>query len=277
VLAVVAVIMLTNCTVGPEFQVPVPPALKGFLPGQRDSVPGSAVARGADISARWWEVFRSRSLNRLIQDGIDNNQDLRAAEAAVRAAQANANALRGTLFPLLNASFDASRQQTPGATLTSNVPSGADTYSLHTPQVSVAFVPDVFGGTRRAIESADAQAEAQAFQREAVYLTLSSNIALAAIQEASLRGQIAATGRLIDIQTQLLDILRRQNERARSRFPMWWRRKLRWRRPVCCCRRSKNCSRNSAICLRRSLGASRARVCRRLLSCKPSVSLEGCL
>ena len=69
----------------------------------------------------------------------------------MRAAQANANALRGTLFPLINASFDASRQQTPGATLTSNVPSGADTYSLHTPQVSVAFVPDVFGGTRRAV------------------------------------------------------------------------------------------------------------------------------
>ena len=211
--------MLTSCAVGPDFQVPVPPALKRFLPGQRESVPGSTVARGADISARWWEVFRSRSLNRLIQDGVDNNQDLRAAEAAVRAAQANANALRGTLFPVINASFDASRQQVPLATLTSNVPSGADTYSLHTPQVSVAFVPDVFGGTRRAIESADAQAEAQAFQREAVYLTLSSNIALAAIQEASLRGQIAATRRLIEIQTQLLDILRRQNERGQIALP----------------------------------------------------------
>ena len=145
--------MLTSCAVGPDFQMPVSPALKGFLPGGRESVPGSTVARGADISARWWEVFRSRSLNRLIQDGVDNNQDLRAAEAAVRAAQANANALRGTLFPVINASFDASRQQVPLATLTSNVPSGADTYSLHTPQVSVAFVPDVFGGTRRAIDS----------------------------------------------------------------------------------------------------------------------------
>ena len=218
-LVIVGLTMLTSCAVGPEFQVPVMPALKGFLPGQRESVPGSTVVRGADISARWWEVFRSRALTRLIQDGIENNQDLRAAEAAVRAAQANANALRGTLFPLINVSFDASRQQVPLATLTSNVPSGADTYSLHTPQVSVAFVPDVFGGTRRAIESAEAQSEAQAFQREAVYLTLSSNIALAAIQEASFRGQIAATRRLIDIQTQLLDILRRQNDRGQIALP----------------------------------------------------------
>ena len=211
--------MLTNCAVGPDFQAPALPTLRGFLPGGRESVPGTTVVRGADISARWWEVFHSRQLNRLIQDGIDNNPDLQAAEAAVRVAQANALALRGTLFPVINASFDASRQMTPSATLTSNVPSGADTYSLHTAQVSVAFVPDVFGGTRRAIESADAQVEQQAFQREAVYVTLASNIALAAIQEASLRGQIAATRRLIDIQTQLLDILRRQNDRGQIALP----------------------------------------------------------
>ena len=199
--------------------MPALPAIKGFLPGARESVPGATLVRGADISARWWEVFHSRQLNRLIQDGIDNNPDLQAAEAAVRVAQANALALRATLFPVINASFDASRQMTPNATLTSNVPSGADTYSLHTAQVSVAFVPDVFGGTRRAIESAEALAEQQAFQREAVYLTLASNIALAAIQEASLRGQIAATRRLIDIQTQLLDILRRQNDRGQIALP----------------------------------------------------------
>lgn len=211
--------MLTSCAVGPDFQIPVLPPLKGFLPGPSGNVPGTATVRGADISSRWWDVFRSRQLNRLIQDGIENNPDLQAAEAAVRAAQANALALRGTLFPVLTASFDASRQMTPSQTLTSNIPSGADTYSLHTPQVSVAFVPDVFGGTRRAIESADAQAEAQTFQREAVYITLASNIALAAIQEASLRGQIAATRRLIGIQTQLLDILRRQNDRGQIALP----------------------------------------------------------
>src|SRR5262249_25899360 len=116
--------MLTSCAVGPEFQVPSLPALKGFLPGARESVPGSTVVRGAEISARWWEVFRSRPLNRLIQDGIDNNQDLRAAEAAVRVAQANADALRGTLLPIISASFDASRQLVPVATLDSNATSG---------------------------------------------------------------------------------------------------------------------------------------------------------
>jgi NodT family efflux transporter outer membrane factor (OMF) lipoprotein len=217
--AVLGLTMLAGCTVGPDFLAPSPPPVEGYLPGRADRAAGVATVRGADVSERWWKAFRSRALNRLIQDGIDNNQDLAAAEAAVRAAQANALALRATLFPVLNASFDASRQLTPSQTLQTNAASGADTYSLHTPQVSVSFVPDVFGGTRRAVESAQAQAEAAGFQREAVYTTLASNIALAAIQEASLRGQIAATTRLIGIQTQLLDILKRQNDRGQIALP----------------------------------------------------------
>jgi outer membrane protein TolC len=140
---------------------------------------------------------------------------------------------------VLSASFDASRQLTPSQTLQTNAASGADTYSLHTPQVSVSFVPDVFGGTRRAVESAQAQADVAAFQREAVYTTLASNIALAAIQEASLRGQIAATRRLIEIQTQLLDILRRQNDRGQIALPDVVAQEPRWRRRACCCRHWK--------------------------------------
>jgi outer membrane protein TolC len=78
----------------------------------------------------------------------------------------------------------------------------------------VSFVPEVFGGTRRRIESSDALLELQAFQREGVYLALTSNIALAAIQEASLRDQITATRGLIDSATKVLETLRRQNEQG---------------------------------------------------------------
>ena len=50
----------------------------------------------------------------------------------------------------------------------------------------------------------------QRFQLEATYLTLTSNLAGAAVQEASLRSQIAATQRIIKIETDVLDLLRRQ-------------------------------------------------------------------
>ncbi len=210
--AVVTALMLSACAVGPDFSTPEPPAATGYLPGQ-------VIAGTADVPGRWWTRFRSDRLNRLVDDGLAHNAELRAAEAAVRVAQANALAQRAALFPVFTAGFDSVRQQVPSAVLDTNSVTGKTVYSVQTAQVSVAFVPDVFGGTRRLIESAEAQAEAQAFQREATFVTLSANIALAAIQEASLRGQIAATRRLIDIQTQSLNILKLQNERGQIALP----------------------------------------------------------
>jgi NodT family efflux transporter outer membrane factor (OMF) lipoprotein len=218
--------MSTGCAVGPDFRVPEPPRIGAYLPNSPlsglpagDRVPGASLVQGADIPQRWWELFRSPHLNGLIEEGIAHNTDLQAAEAAVRVAQANALAQRGALFPVVTANYDATRQKIAGQVVTSPLVSNADTFSLHTAQVSVSFVPDVFGGTRRQIESADALVELQAFQREGIYLTLTSNIALAAIQEASLRGQIAATRRLVGIQTELLAILRRQYQSGQIGLP----------------------------------------------------------
>src|SRR5439155_4973274 len=147
-----------------------------------------------------------------------HNADLQAAEAAVRVAQANALAQRGALFPVVTANFESNRQRVADP-LASPLANNANLFSLHTAQVNVAYVADVFGGVRRQIENTDALVDVQVFQREGVYLTLTANIALAAIQEASLRGQIAATRRLIDLQTQLLNTLRRQNESGQIALP----------------------------------------------------------
>jgi NodT family efflux transporter outer membrane factor (OMF) lipoprotein len=218
----VLVAMLTGCAVGPNFQTPDAPDVTGYLGrggAGEAAIPGQALARRADIPDRWWELFRSRHLNALITQGIAKNAELEAAEAALRVAQANALAQRGALFPAVGAIFNPTRQKVATQALTSSAVGEANIYNLHTAQVTVTFVPDVFGGLRREYESAEALAEAQAFQYEGVYLSLSANIALAAIQEASLRGQIAATRRLIEIQTQLLEILRRQNAAGQIALP----------------------------------------------------------
>src|SRR5260370_13754939 len=90
--------------------------------------------------------------------------------------------------------------------------SGNPYYRLYTGQLTVSYMPDVFGGTRRQVESLVATAEFQRFQLEATYLTLPSNVVAAAVQEASLRGQIAATDEMIKIETAALGILRKQLE-----------------------------------------------------------------
>ena len=139
-------------------------------PRAHDPIPGADFVHGAYISDRWWELLQSRHLNELMRSALIQNADLQAAEAAVRVAQANAVAERGALFPTVTANFNPTRQQVAG-TLSSPLASNVNLFSLHTAQVSVSYVPDVFGGTGRQIETADALLDAQVFQREAVYLT----------------------------------------------------------------------------------------------------------
>jgi NodT family efflux transporter outer membrane factor (OMF) lipoprotein len=211
--------MLGSCALGPEFVPPEPPPIERYLPAGDRTRPTQTILPGADIPPRWWELFRSRELTQLIEEAILHNPDLQAAEAAVRVAQANALAQRGGLFPQVAANWNSQRQKVPIATLDSPAANNAEIFSLHTAQVTVNYVADVWGSVRRQTEALEAAAENQAFLREGVYLTLTSNLALAAIQEASLRGQIAATRRLIVLQTQLLEILRRQNALGQIALP----------------------------------------------------------
>jgi len=103
----------------------------------------------------------------------------------------------------------ASRQKT-SEQLAPTPSSGALYFSLYTAQLSVSYVPDVFGLNRRTVESLTAHAEEARFALLATHLTLTSNLALAAVQEAALRAQIAATGELIAINTETLRILSAQ-------------------------------------------------------------------
>ena len=218
-LAVAAV--LSGCAVGPDFERPAAPDVSGYTPeplpqqtSATDVMGGEAqrFVQALDIPGQWWTLFHSEALNALIEQALKNNPTLPAAEAALRQAWENVYAAEGAFFPTAVASYSPSRNKTATGVTFTAASSGKPWFTLHTTQVVVTYAPDVFGGTRREVESLMATAEFQRFQLEAAYLTLTSNVVAAAVQEASLRGQIAATEEIIKIQTQSLGILRKQFE-----------------------------------------------------------------
>jgi NodT family efflux transporter outer membrane factor (OMF) lipoprotein len=107
------------------------------------------------------------------------------------------------------ANFSASRQRQSGQ-IAPTLNSNAFLYNLFTPQVSVSYVPDVFGLNRRTVESLQAQEQAVRFQMVATYTTLTSNVVVTAIQESSLQLQIDATRELIDSNSRAVKILQYQ-------------------------------------------------------------------
>ncbi|MBU9610630.1 efflux transporter outer membrane subunit [Burkholderia multivorans] len=204
-------ILLCGCAVGPDFVRPAIVQGAGYsskpLPTTTSSsdVPGGAAQHlvdGMDIPGLWWTLFRSPALNELVDEALRANPDVAAAQASLRQANELANANRASLFPTIGASASGTREKS------SFGPFPPQLLTVNAASLTVSYAPDVFGGTRRQIESAVAQAEYQRFQLEATYLTLTANVVNTAVTLASVRDQIAATEEIVRVETAQLDVVK---------------------------------------------------------------------
>jgi NodT family efflux transporter outer membrane factor (OMF) lipoprotein len=214
--AALASLLLCGCAVGPDFRRPAAPAVDGYTAEPVTATTGGPdgeaqhFVRGGDIPAQWWRLFRSPQLDALIAQALAANPDLKAAQAALAAARETALAGRGAYYPSVSAGLSANRQQDPSGALAPVPSSNASLYNLMTAQVSVSYAPDVFGLNRRTVESLDAQAQAARYEMIASDIALSANVAVTAIQIASLREQIQATQELAGVDAHMLSIMRYQ-------------------------------------------------------------------
>jgi NodT family efflux transporter outer membrane factor (OMF) lipoprotein len=217
-IAALSLLLTAGCVVGPNFKKPAAPDVGGYTPTPittTNTTPNVAggeaqhLVDGKDIPGEWWDLFHSQPLDDLIERALKANPDLKAAQAALLVARENVLAQRGFYYPSVTGSMTVTRART-AEDLSPALNANIQNYSLYTPQVSVSYVPDVFGLNRRTVESLQAQAQQARFALIATHITLSSNVCAGAIQEASLRGQIAATDELIKINTDMLKILREQ-------------------------------------------------------------------
>lgn len=231
---------LAGCAVGPDFKRPVAPTADSYSPKAMPEATASAPVSGGepqrfnptvDIPFDWWTLFQSPQINSLIKRAFKANPSIESAQAALRQAQENAAAQNGFFYPTVGASYSPSRNKlagnmggnSPGVQGNGTViqtysnPAGPAPfnapayYNFHVAQLTVGYVPDVFGLNRRQMESAEAQVAAQRLQLEATYITLASNVVAAALQEASIRAQLAAMERIVGINKEVLVILRNQS------------------------------------------------------------------
>lgn len=182
------VVLLSSCAVGPDYKRPQAPPVKAYtatavsteLVGGKNE-PVQQLVTGKTISQRWWQLYRSPHLDRLLTQAIANSPDLAAAKATLAQAQETLLQSQGAYYPQLDLAASARRQHSSGTS--SNLYSvGAD----------VSYAPDVFGGTRREVERATALVAYQHYQLAAAYLALTGNTVTQAIQIASVRQQLGA-------------------------------------------------------------------------------------
>jgi NodT family efflux transporter outer membrane factor (OMF) lipoprotein len=240
VVLVTCAALLASCAVGPRYHKPDAPANAGYAPAPLPQTSASAPIHGGevqrlidgrDIPFEWWELFKSPDLNALVEQAFRANPTIAAAQAALVQAQELVYAQQGYFFPTINANYNFARTKIAGNFTVDDSPGTQGNgdnlnpplldlkntphtapllYDFHTAQLTVGFVPDVFGANWRQVETLAAQTQAQRFALEATYVTLASNVVAAAIQEASVRAQIEATRQIIAADEKSLQILRSQ-------------------------------------------------------------------
>jgi NodT family efflux transporter outer membrane factor (OMF) lipoprotein len=173
---------LCGCAVGPDYvrpSTPVAPAYKeqGWNPAQP-----------ADLSPRgdWWGLFSDPALNGLEARVAVSNQNVAAAEAAYRQAEALVREQRAALLPSIDLTGGATRSgggSGSGGTVVNAgggtvVTSGGGSKSTYRASVGASWEADVWGRIRRSVESA--RGSAQASEADLAAATLSAQATLAA-------------------------------------------------------------------------------------------------
>jgi len=164
--ALLAVLLLSACTTGPEHLRPEAPMQSEWRHAGRDwktAEPRDALPRGA-----WWKVFGDAELDRLAERAARANFSVAAADARYRQALAAARQARAGLFPSVDAGFSSTRSRAPGATST------ARSNQL---DFQASWEADLWGRIARTVEAGTASAQAAGADVESARLSVAGAMA----------------------------------------------------------------------------------------------------
>ena len=202
-----AAVLLSACAaVGPEFQAPADPAARGYAMAGDTASKVPQLGASAEASGNWWQAFGSPDLDRVIAQALTDSPTLQAADDTLLQAREAVDAGRNGPEGGLAGSVQRTRINLAAFGIPGFPSPTVNQYSVGG---NVSYDLDLFGGRRRATEDALAMAEAQEHRAKAAYLTLTGNVAMAAVRIATLREQIAAVNSVIVEDNKNLEFVRK--------------------------------------------------------------------
>ena len=205
------------CTVGPNYQEPKPEVPAAFAAPQ----PGQP----ADIDlAHWWTAFHDPELEHLIAIGLENAPDLQTAASKVREARLQIVQARAQGLPEIDATANGQYTrikrvggsdvgklidqigggQQGGGGSTFSIPKY---YATTSAGFDASWELDLFGGVRRGVEAARAQAEAAEWDARDARVSLAAEIASDYLQMRGFQEQARIAQAEVDRQGRSLAIL----------------------------------------------------------------------
>lgn len=193
-------LFLTGCTVGPDYQAPQASMPQTWIgPTSAPSTQQSVTVNQPAEVAQWWRVFNDPKLESLITRAVESNLDLLQSESRIRQARASRRIASSSLFPSVDTSGSYRRRGVDDR--------GTDLFQAG---LDASWEIDVFGGTRRNVESAEAEMKFAVEDRRDVLITLVSEVAFTYIDLRGFQREIEISNRNLAAQRHSANLTRQR-------------------------------------------------------------------
>lgn len=219
---------LAGCSVGPDYQAPQPktPAAYNDM-NQPKKNPTDSIALASQPNPQWWKSFNDPQLNSLIDRAIAGNLSLQQAVLRIVGAREQVTQAKGAWLPSVNASAAMTRQQlgakgelestgiqdkienvSPEAA--SAIDSATGPINVYQGSFDASWELDLFGGTRRSVEMANAETQSSIESRNDALVSLEAEVARAYLQLRGAQTIISTIQTQIDVAQQTMDLTQSQ-------------------------------------------------------------------
>jgi outer membrane protein, multidrug efflux system len=194
--------LLTGCAVGPDYH---PPKASASAQPWASPLAGGETNGPADL-ATWWQNFGDTNLDSLVTMAVQSNLTLRVAQAHVLEARAERDVSSGSLWPSVGTSGSYSRNRYGFNNFPPLPPGTPLDYNLYNAGFDATWEIDIFGGTRRTIEAANAEMGAAVFSQRDVLVSLLAEVARNYIAARGYQQRLAITLQNIQVQQNILNL-----------------------------------------------------------------------
>lgn len=205
-LLLVSLFMLASCAVGPDYQPP-----------ETDTSDDFAEIRGAlniaQPEIKWWQGLQDELLNWLVGKAIDNNKDLRVAQANVRIVRAQLGEGIFEFFPIIPGQASASRQQISQDTSSPGIQRRDTIYDA---SFDATWELDFFGRVRRSVESLAAEVDSAEYALRNVFVTVTAEVGRAYMELRGAQYRLDVAGRNAENQHQTYQLTKDMLEGGRG-------------------------------------------------------------
>jgi NodT family efflux transporter outer membrane factor (OMF) lipoprotein len=198
---------IAGCTLGPNYHgaptvAPVAAHASSFNRAPKDVTAATPAAAG------WWKSLDDPQLDRLIEAALVDSPDIRAAQARLRQSRAGLRGQQSNELPKTSGSAAYLHAHLPSSPL--NISSA----SLYDVGFDATWEVDLFGGTRRAIEAASAEASAVDADLADTHVQLSAEIAQAYVDLRDRQQRIALVRESAELEERILTLTQQRREQG---------------------------------------------------------------